>query len=274
MPIAAIMKKSNIVRALLVFMAISSTSTAAIYSARTGLTSAAPDIFAYKPSDVIFPGFVQRDLRQRPDGYRGFSGFVQEVRVAIQAAGGAPRTVQAGNTSFAENSNQSQTSDTTYESSVPIKMGKNSPAGETTEVYLGVSVTQILSEIPTTGPITGGGPATNIRNNHRQASGLSSTSVRGGSLSSSGNWLSGSFFSTGNSSGLSGFGFDLRPNSYSTDLGNRPYVSRQRSDAKNSKGLKALRTLVLDMFFNPFVYVSILIVAVLMFMARFRSRIA
>jgi len=231
MPAAAIMKQSNIIRVLLVVMTISSSSTAAIYSATSNLDSAVWDIYALKPSDIIFPGFVQPDLRLRPEGYRGFSGFVREVRGAVQSTGGAPRTQQAQVRSFRESSAGSQTPDATYETSIPIRLGKDSGTGNTAEVFLGFSVKQVLNEIPATGTIAGERPANNVGKNRQQATGLSGASVRGGSLSRRGNWLGGGFLATGDSVWISGFGFDLRPLSYPTYPGNGPYFNPDSPDA-------------------------------------------
>ena len=265
------MKKSNVVRALLVLIAISSPSTAAMYSGVTGSNSRVTVIYAFKPSDVIFPGFERPEFSQRPEGYRGFSGFLQEIRRAVQSTGGAPRTNRVRDTPLAENSVGSQTTDNIYESSIPIQVRNNSRTGDTTEIYLGISVRQILNPILSTETITGKRPANGVRKNRRQGNGLSLASVRGESGSSESNWLSGSLLSTGNSGGISGFGLNLQPLSYPDDLGNEPYFGPQLTDAENTKGLIALRRIVLDLVFIPFVYFSALIVAALMFMARFRS---
>ena len=70
---------------------------------------------------------------------------------------------------------------------------------------------------------------------------------------------------------MSGFGFDLEPLVYPKDLGNGPYHGLNSDDPEVEKSLKALRRMVLDLVFNPFVYFSAMIAAVLMFMARFRG---
>ena len=266
-------KKSNIVRALLVFLAISPSSKAAIYSPATGPNTGAPVIYAFKPSDVIFPGFVQTDLRQRPDDNRGFSGFVEEVRNAVNSArGGASLTNRAEAASLADRRTGSQSPYATYEASIPIKLEPNSRTGDKKEIYLGVSVKQIVSEIPPAGTAILERSKNGATENRAWGGGSSSGSVRGRSLSSSSSgWLSGGFLSTGGATGLSGFGFDLQPMSFPADQGNGAYVNTGSGDVEVTKGLKALRRIVLDLVFNPFVYFGGLIVAVFMFMARFRS---
>jgi hypothetical protein len=269
MPTAAIIKEANIVRTLLVCMAIFAPTTAVIHSAKADINSAAHDIYALKPLDVILAGFVQADFSKRPEGYRGFSGFVQEVRNAVRSTEGAPRTERAQDRSSAANSAESQATDPTYESTIPIKVGQNSRTGDTAEVYLGTSVRQILDEIPPTGTTSQQRSESSVGTNRQQGGILASASVGGVSLSSGGNWLSGGFLSTGNSDGDSSFGFSLRPLSYPSDLGNGPYFPRT-AGTESPKDVIALRKLVVDMLFNPLVFFIILIICVFMFTARFR----
>ncbi|MDA1323222.1 MAG: hypothetical protein O3C34_00610 [Proteobacteria bacterium] len=267
------MKKSNIVRVLLVLMAMSPSSMAAIYSAVTGPNTGAPAIHAFKPSDVIFPGFIQTDLRQRPEDNRGFSGFLEEVRNAVNSTrGGASLTDRAEDASLANRRrDKGQSRNATYESSTPIKLEPNSSTGATTEVYLGVSVKQIVSEIPPAGTIILERPTNGTTENRARGKGSYSGSVKGGALGSGGSWLRGGFLSTGEANGLSGFGFDLQPMSFPTDQGTGAIFGAGPGEIEVTKGLKALRRIVLDLVFNPFVYFGGLIIAVFMFMARFRS---
>ena len=158
-----------------------------------------------------------------------------------------------------------------YESSIPIKLEPNSRTGDTTEIYLGVSVKQIVREIPPAGTIILERPTNGATENRARGKGSSSGSFRGGSLISGGGLLSGGFLSTGGGNGLSGFGFDLQPMSFPNDQGNGAIFSAGPGEVEVTKGLKALRRIVLDLVFNPFVYFGGLIVAVFMFMARFRS---
>jgi hypothetical protein len=271
MPTAAIMKDSKIIRALLVFAAISLPYVAVILSAKADVNIAAPDINTYRPLHVIFPGLVQRDLSQRPEGHRGFAGFVQEIRSAVRSTGGAPRATRARDRSFSQISVASQTTDPTYETSIPMRVGNKSRTGETAEVFLGFSVRQILNDGPHAGTITGERRSNKVGNNRNQTNRLSSASIRRGSLSTGRNWFSGGFLSAEGSFTMSGFGLDLQPLRYPNDLGNGPYLSPHATDLENSKGLIALRKMVLDFVFNPFVYFTVLVISVYMFMARFRS---
>ena len=265
------MNKSNLVRAFLVLMAISSTSTAAIYSGVTGPYTGATEIYAFKPLDIIFPGFVLPNSIKRPDGSRGFSGFVQEVRKAVQSNGGAPRSNRDRGASFVEDDTESQTADNSFETSVPIKVGENSRAGDTTEIYLGFSVKEILDPISPTETGNGEDTPNGVGRNRPRANISSSASVRGGSLSSGASWLGGSFFSTWDSGGATGFGFDLQPMSFSNNLGNGLSGIPRSTNTETSKALIKLRKIVLDLVFNPFVYFSLLIVFVFLFMLRFRA---
>lgn len=271
MPMATIMKNSNVVRALLVFVVISTPSMAAIYSATTALNSAAPDSLAFKPLDIIFSGNTRPNHRQRPEGYRGFSGFVREVRSAVKSTGGTRRISQGRSRSFTNFGAEIQTADPTYETSIPIRTGRNSGTEETTEVFVGFSVKQILSAGPPGGKITGERSSNSIGSTTGSAIGLGGASGRRGSSGSGGNFLGGGFLTTGGFFTTSGFGLDLRPLTYPKDLGNEPYVRRQPNDPDINKRLKALRQMVLDLVFHPLVYFSALVVFVLMFMSRFRK---
>ena len=264
------MKKSNIVRTLLVVMAIYSPSMAAIYSPSTKFNAAAPDIHAFKPTEIVFPEFLEPDLTPRSEGYSGFSGFVQEIRNAVRSSGGAPRRNRTRGTSPAGNTAARQTADTNHESSIKIKLGPNSGTGDTAEVYLGVSLKQVLNEIPSPDSISGDRPAKSAGNNSPNKNKVSAGSAGGGSLGG-GSWFRGGLLSTGNSGWSLGFGFDMTPLNYPTDLGNGPYISPQSSDEEVSKSLKALRRMVIDLVFNPYVYFSLLIISILMFMARIRG---
>lgn len=271
MPPAAIMKKSNIGRTLLVLMAISSSSTAAIYSVGSGPGSGAPDIYAFKPLDLIFPGFLQRDFSQRPDGYGGFAGFLDDVRHAVQSQGGAPRPERIQEKSLAKKKAESKTADNSYESSFPIKVGRNSTSSNTTEIYLGFSVNQVLKRISSGETNIGVLPPTRAPQIRRRSNRSSSASARGRSLSSGSNWLSGGFLNSGNWTGNSGFGFDLRPLSFPGDPGNGVTFVPPATDTENSKSLIALRRWVWGLFFSPFAYISVLVMSVFLFMLRFRN---
>ena len=273
MATAAIMRKSSVFRALLIFAVMSSPSVAAIYSA--ALNSAASNIYAFKPLDVVFPGFVRSDLSDRPSGYRGFSGFVDEVRNAVKLGGGAPDIPQEATRSLVKIDPEISTRDPTYEESIPIRTGQAAQGEETTEVYLGFSVKQILNEIPAEGA--------NSREHSTRSAGLyGSSSIHlaspvghRGSLGAVSTIHSGGFLSTQNVFTTSGFGLDLRPLAYPNDpndLGNGPYISRESDDPDVEKKLKSLRQMVLNLVFNPVVYFTLMVIFVIMIMARFRRR--
>jgi len=271
MPTATIIKKSSLVRTLLIFAAITSPSTAAMYTARVGFGALGPNIYAFKPMDVIFPGFVQPGQRERPEGYQGFSGFVQEVRNAVLSRGGVPLVDLNRDTPFADSAAGITREDPTFASSIPIKLGPDSRPGNTAEVFLGFSVKQIVDQIPAAVPLTGDRPETGSRISRPQGPSLSAPASLGGSLGAGSNWLSGGFLSLGGSGANSGFGIDQKPLTFPSDLGNGPYVNPNADDPGTEKSLRALRKMVLDLVFNPFVYFTALIVSILMFMARFKS---
>jgi hypothetical protein len=263
------MKKSNIVRTLFVVMVICSPSMAAIYSSGSSFDTAGQGLYAFKPTDVIFPGFLETDPARRPEGNGGFSEFVQEIRNAVRSTGGAPLRNRARRRPPDGDDIARPAADTAYDTSIKTQLAPNPSTGNAPEVYLGVSVKKVLEEIPPPNPVAGDRQA-DRPSGTRPQSNLSSGSIRRGSLGGSG-WLGGGFLSAGNSGWTSGFGLDLMPPKYSSDLGNTPYVGGQGTDGEASKGLRDLRRVVIDLVFNPYVYFSLLILSVLMFMARFRG---
>lgn len=269
---AALMKESPIIRALLVLMAISSSSAAAIYSSEEGPRGGGPTVYAYKPSDVVFPGFVRSYSQHRPEGQDGFSGFVHQLREAIRSKGGAPPPIKRDDRSFGSSNTAYQRSNTVEESTVSLKVGRNRQSEDSARVYLGVSVRQILHEIPPTGTFVGPRPASSAGSSRVRGRLLSSAAGGGGLLSGGETFLSGGFLSEAGSGGSSGFGFDLRPMTFPTDPAGGTYVG-PGGQVEVSKSLKALRRIVLDLVFNPFVYFGALIVSVLMFMTRFRNTV-
>jgi hypothetical protein len=268
---AALIMESTIIRALLVLMAISPSSAAAIYSSG-GPRGGLPAIHAYKPSDVVFPGFVRPYSQHRPEGHDGFSGFVYELREAIRSKGGAPPPVPAQDRSFLNNNRAYQEPDTTEDSSVSLKVGQDPRSENSARIFLGTSVRQILREIPPTATFAGPRPASSVGSVRLRGRLLSSASGGGGLLSGGETFLSGGFLSEAGSGGSSGFGFDLRPMTFPTDPPGGAYVG-PGGQVEVSKNLKALRRIVLDLVFNPFVYFGALIVSVLMFMTRFRNTV-
>ena len=269
---AALMRESTIIRALLVLMAVSSSSAAAIYSSGDGPRGGAPEVYAYKPSDVVFPGFVRSFSQHQPEGQDGFSGFVRELRDALRSKGGAPPPIQTDDKSFQNNDTPYHGLDAVEESTISLKVGRDQRPEDSPKIYLGVSVRQILHEIPSTGTFVGPRPSSGSGNGGRGGRLLSPASGGGGLLSSGETFLSGGFLSEAGSGGSSGFGFDLRPMSFPNDRLDGTYVGPD-GHVEASKSLKALRRIVLDLVFNPFVYFGALIVSVLMFMTRFRNTV-
>ena len=269
MTMAVIFNKLTVIWSFMAILAISSSATAVITADVTGPSN--PDIFAFRSPDIVYPGIIQSDFSQRPEGQRGFSGFVEEVRSAVRPAGGAPPPGQANENPLLRNRIESLPAEITYDESLPVKIGTDTQTGQPTEVFLGLSVKQIVNDIPPSSSIIGERSRPTSGTRKRVGRLASIGSVRGSSISSGGSWLSGGFLSTGGSGGFTGFGFDLQPLTFPADLAIGVYTGPGRSEEEVSKSLKALRQIVLDLVFNPFVYFGGLVVAVLMFMSRFRS---
>ena len=199
---------------------------------------------------------------------------MDEVRNAVTSGGGAPNIPQGTTRPLTKIDPEIQTRDPTYEASIPIRTGQTANGEETTEVYVGFSVKQILTEIPAGDAKSRGRASRSAGVYGSPSTRLAAPVSRGGSLSAGG-IHSGGFLSTHNVFTTSGFGLDLRPLAYPNDpndLGNGPYISRESDDPDVAKKLKSLRQMVLNLVFNPVVYFSLMVIFVLMIMARFRRR--
>jgi hypothetical protein len=264
------MKKLTIVRALMLFVAISSTATAAIYSTPANLSWPEMRNYAFKPSDTIYSGSAELDPRHWEDGSGGFSRFLQEIRNAILSTGGAPPSPSRNNGTPANSGDNQQFQDTNYEATVPIKVGNGERADDTAEIHIGASVKEILDEVPPAGTVFAEQPGNNSERSQSRGRIVSIGALGGGSTRGGSGFHTCGFLSTGGAGGFSGFGFDLRQLTFPPLLDDGLTIGNGQSEEENLKSLKALRRIVLDLVFNPFVYFIGLAFTVFMFMSRFR----
>lgn len=221
-------------------------------------------VYAVKPQNVVFPGFIEAERQRRPAQSRGLSGFVNDIRNFVRSSVGAPSANRFQTAFGTPDGSGANNSGGAYEPPFPIQVGQDARRRGWAEVTLGFSIKEVLLQIFSTG-------TTSAEFSVRRGGGPAGTSQSDWFGSWFGNWFD-NWFGHNDLRLASGPDFEpyTTPSLQPREIEDPPLLSPRPTHYGDMDAVMALRKKVLALLLNPYVFFSFLLFLIYLFIARFR----